>query len=66
MNLRLRSTALWAVGIVKTVHVTDIYLKQVAVKQHMKGIYYSETKKSLYLTLRSTVPKAVSIVNLFF
>ena len=49
---RLRSTAPKAVGIVNILlyylqPVTDIYLKQVTVKQHMKDIYYLEAKKLL-------------------
>ena len=28
--------------------MTDIYLKQVAVQQHMKEMYYSETKKLMF------------------
>ena len=42
----MTSCALVKVNISKT--VTDIYLEQVIVQQHMKEMYYSETKKFLF------------------
>ena len=49
--LRLRSTAREASGIVNlslcvSKTVTDIYLKQVTVEQHMNEIYYLKDKKA--------------------
>ena len=52
-DLRLRSTAPKAAGIANLLlyiiskPVTVIYLKHVAVEQHMKEIYYLEAKKLL-------------------
>ena len=35
----------WHSNYSKIVHVTDVHLKQVAVKQYMKELHYSETEK---------------------
>ena len=51
--LRLRSTTREASGVVNVSFwisktVTDIYLKQVIVEEHMKEVYYFTTKKLLF------------------